>query len=809
MSQFFYQQKQAWVSLKKKAGFVATVVTTMGTTLGALLCVLTLGYLLIVEPLPYPEQDKLYSVVHAIGDKTGETNATAFTYPGMIHLYKNQDVFESTALIQYGQDVLTSLPKQPRLRTGYVTPEWFELLGTEMQMGRLFESTEALDTFNPVAIVSYKTWQDEFDSAPDMLDKKVSFSGVSFRVIGVLGERFVEPQITQTGRDVGMWFPWDYNLDVRMKERWGNISGALYFAGKLKDTLSAAQAEQIITPLVNDTWVENVVSMPFFNGWAIEMQLESFQTAIVGDSQNTVYKLLAGVLGLVLIAFANIANLFMSRTAEQQRQLAIYAALGAKKHHLFRGLLAESGLLMSLSLLVALVVASLGFSLLQANLASELPRINELGVNYITFLASIILAFSFALLFAFLSSKMINYRALNSMLQASGKGTGVQVSKRFRQGLIVSQVAIATVLVFTNITLFKEAVDTITQPPGYTVDNMTQMSLSVSASEFPPEEEVAAAMVQLKKSLLALPQVESISQSSSVLDGFGLWALTAVASGENFTPENNSISHNYFTMIGQALLEGDYFSEADIKDRNRVMIVNDKFAKRLNPDGSALGLQISPGAEYEPFTITGVVKGAKMPAESEVPMRAYTPANLANTQMTLKLRDGQSIEPEQVVTAIKSVSSLYALFNLETLDSQKKRRLFTQYTTAATTATLAVITLFLASVGLYGILSYGTQMRRFELGTRMAIGAKRKDLVGLIVKDNLWVIVLGIASSIVVMLGIYIGYTEALLAYMSVDLLPIFLTTILSIALLSLFACYWPLRQYINHPAIHSLRGSD
>ena len=112
-------------------------------------------------------------------------------------------------------------------------------------------------------------------------------------------------------------------------------------------------------------------------------------------------------------------------------------------------------------------------------------------------------------------------------------------------------------------------------------------------------------------------------------------------------------------------------------------------------------------------------------------------------------------------------------------------------------------------MGLYGILSYGTQMRRFELGTRMAIGAKRKDLVGLIVKDNLWVIVLGIASSIVVMLGIYIGYTEALLAYMSVDLLPIFLTTILSIALLSLFACYWPLRQYINHPAIHSLRGSD
>jgi ABC-type antimicrobial peptide transport system permease subunit len=190
-------------------------------------------------------------------------------------------------------------------------------------------------------------------------------------------------------------------------------------------------------------------------------------------------------------------------------------------------------------------------------------------------------------------------------------------------------------------------------------------------------------------------------------------------------------------------------------------------------------------------------------------MRVYTPASLATRQMTLKLRDGQKLSREQVVTAINNVSSLYALFSVDTLASEKMKRLFTQYTTAITTAVLAIITLFLASVGLYGILSYGTQMRRFELGTRMAVGAKRKDLVGLIVKDNVWVILLGFASSLVVVLGIYIAYKEVLSAYMSVDLLPMFMTSILSIALLSLFACYWPLRQYINHPAIHSLRGSD
>ena len=282
-----------------------------------------------------------------------------------------------------------------------------------------------------------------------------------------------------------------------------------------------------------------------------------------------------------------------------------------------------------------------------------------------------------------------------------------------------------------------------------------------------------------------------------------------MASGENFTPESKNASQNYFQMFNQELLEGDYFSDADVKDRMRVMIINDEFAKRLNPNGSALGFQLSSGPGDDPFTIIGIVKGVKMPAQSEMPMRVYTPSSLSSTQMTLKLRDGQSVSREKAVTAISDVSSLYALFSLDTLESEKKRRLFTQYTTATTTSALAIITLFLASVGLYGILSYGTQMRRFELGTRMAIGAKRKDLVGLIVKDNIWVIVLGVASSVVVMLGVYIGYKDALSPYMSVGLLPIFVSTVLSIALLSLFACYWPLRQYINHPAIHSLRGSD
>ena len=198
-----------------------------------------------------------------------------------------------------------------------------------------------------------------------------------------------------------------------------------------------------------------------------------------------------------------------------------------------------------------------------------------------------------------------------------------------------------------------------------------------------------------------------------------------------------------------------------------------------------------------------------MPAQSEIPMRVYTPADLASTQMTLKLKPGHTISREEVVSAIKSVSNLYALFSLDKLSDIQQKRLFTQYATAITTAVLAMITLFLASIGLYGILSYGTQMRRFELGTRMALGAKRKQLISLIVKDNAWVIALGMAVSVVLMLLLYIAYAEVVASYLGLAQLAVFTFTVVIISLLSLFACYWPLRQYINQPAIHSLRGSD
>ncbi|MBA6355458.1 MULTISPECIES: ABC transporter permease [unclassified Colwellia] len=817
MRKLILRHKQAWASLKKKPGFVLTVLMTMGITLGALLCAVTLNYLLLVEPLPYPEQDRLFVAQHKLIGAEKETKGVAYTYPGLVHLYKSKEAFEQAAIMIYGQDVIISHSSQPLVNTAYVTPELHQILASPMAMGRMFEASEAMDTNNPVAMLSYNTWKKEYKSSADILNQKINLSGISYRIVGVLSENFVEPELNGIGRETQVWMPWDYNQTGNgQRQSFGNINGGLKFIGQLKNDVSKSQAEQLLTPLVSDRWQEGVAEIGFFKGWSIVMIVTPVKEIILGDSESIAIKLLAGVIGLVLIACLNITNLFMARTAEKQRQMAIQAAIGATKKHLFKGMLAETSLLMFMSIIIALVLAKVGFSVMQQYLGAILPRVSELSINPVTFGSAVLITVVFALFFAKLSTSMINYRALNTTLQSSGKGSGLQVSKKIRQVLIASQVALATVLVFANISLLKDAVKTINAPIGFTTNNISTLILNFSSTEFPTEEEAIPIMAEIMDKLEALPQVESISQTRSPLDGFNVRALTNVSNNERYTPYFNGIDHTYFNMIEQQILQGDNFTEIDRKDGNNIMIVNQAFAKQLKADSDVIGLQISTGRP-EPFKIVGIVKDISIPndtpigsdnADIGVP-RAYIPNNLGNQSFMLKVKPGQTVSREQLGKLLSSVDSRYSVFSYKSADDILTQRLFAEITTAVTTAVLASLVFLLAGIGLYGILSYGTQLRCFELGARMAIGATRKHLLSMIINDNTKAVLIGFVGSVVLFAIAYIGMSEYIQPFITWQALPMVVASLVLIIMVTLFACYWPLRQYINKPAIFSLRGSD
>jgi predicted permease len=819
MDLFTYQLKQAFLSLKKKPGFVFSVVSTMGITLGALLCVLTLSYLLLVEPLPYPEQERLFVVEHRDFGVENEFMGAFYTYPGLVHLYKSKAAFEQAAMMVYGKDVIISHKSQPFVNTAYITPDLHQMLASPMAIGRMFESSEALDTHNPVAMLSYNIWQQKFNGNADILEQKVNLSGVSYRIVGVLAEDFVEAELAGIGRETHVWLPWDFNqTEERHRQSFGDVNDNLKFIGLLKQGVSQHQAQQLLTPLVNERWQEGVAGIDFFKGWSIKIGIRSVKDVMLGQSESIAITLLAGVIGLVLIACVNISNLFMARTAENQRQMAIQAAIGATKKHLFKAVFAESSLLMLMSIIFALVIAIIGFYVMQQYLGAVLPRINELSLTPITFGSAILVTLIFALFFAKLTTRILDYRALNSTLQSSGKGSGLQVSKKTRQVLIASQIALATVLVFANFSLLKDAIKTINAPLGFVTENISTLTLNFSSTSYPSQEEVKSIMAEVMKKLEALPQVQSLSQSHAPFDDFWGWMITNVANNDKYTPYIKGIDHRYFNMIEQQLVQGDNFTLLDIQDEANVMIVNQAFAEQLKADGDVLGLQISTG-HPDPFKIIGIVKGIAISGVTElgnasagegsgVP-RAYRPNGVGGETFMLKFKSGQSVSREELGKLLAGVDSRYSVFSFKSVDDMLTQRLFSEITTALTTATLALITFSLAGLGLYGVLSYSIQMRRLELGTRMAVGAKRLDLILLIIKDNVKPIIIGLLISLVILLSVYFFFSVELSSYITVQLAPVFVVTLFSISTLSLLACYLPLRRFINSPAISNLQGSE
>ncbi len=818
MSLFIYQLKQAYLSLKQRPSFVFSVVSTMGITLGALLCVLTLYYLLLVEPLPYPEQDRLFVAKHNIIDAKKDSQKVAFSYPGLVHLYQSNVAFEQSAMLYYSQDVIISHNSQPLVNTAYVTPDFHQLLASPMAIGRMFELSEGLGSNNPVALLSYRTWQQEYEGHADILKQKINIRGVSYRIAGILAEDFFEPSLAEIGRETQIWLPWDFNPEsTEDRQNFGNIKSNFKFIGQLKKDVNQSQARQLIAPLVSELWQGKFVAQfDFFQGWSVDMEIHAIKDVILGDSEPITVMLLAGVIGLILIACVNISNLFMARTAEKQRKMAIQAAIGASKKHLFKTIFAETSQLMFMSVVLALIIAKTGFYIMQQFLAAVLPRVSELALSPITFGTAVLIASIFALFFTELSTRMINYRTLNLSLQSSGKGSGLQVSKQARRVLIASQVALATVLVFANFSLLKDAMKTINAPIGFSTNNISTLVLNFSSTEAVNQEETIALLAEIMAKLEALPQVEFVAQGNSPLEGFGIKALTKPADNKKYTPYFKRIDQRYFNIIEQPLLQGENFTLTDRRDNNNNMIVNQAFAKQLKADGDVIGMRLLSIGEPD-FTIIAIVKDIAIPNEAafgsddpdaSVP-RAYAPNRFSGRTFMLKFMPGQSVSRQQLGTLLAEVDARYAVFSLNAASDLLNQRLFTEIATAITTASLALITFFLAGIGLFGVLSYSTQMRGLELGTRMAVGAKRHDLILMVIKDNAKPIIAGVLFSLVILLTVYLSFSAELSSYITLQLVPMFIATIIVITCLSLLACYLPLRKFINFPAISSLRGTE
>ena len=808
MQQLNYLFIQAWQNLKSKPSFTANVVVTLSLTVGALICALTLMNLMLFKPLPYPQQDTLFIVENTKFNEQGTEVSRGFSYNGIEHFYKHQDAFTQAALVYHIADVFSSLKHQPTVNSAYVTPEWFELLAIPIAKGRGLLSSEQIDNHNPVAVISFDTWINEFAQSENVLDKTITIRGINYRIVGVTAKEFIEPEISEIGRKTSIWLPWDFNWTAQMKwGAWQNVDEAVQLLVKVENPESTIQLAQQINVQMNDIWQQQTGDLAVAKNWQLVLNLKPLVQAIFGEQKSLVLYIFLGCLGIFIIATANIANLFMSRTIEQRRRLSIVAAMGANKNQITKILFSESSLLMLLSLPFTLIISQLGFSIMQQYLVDVMPRASELKISILSVSLATFVLFLLSLIFTFICGSIIQYRELRATLNSGGKGTGVQIKKKMRLGLIVSQVTVATVLIFININLFKASLTKINTPMGINVSDAYQLRLSPKSPTQKSRIEIRQEMQAVQQTFLQHPAIDEVSISLSPLIWFGSFPVTLPSTNEEYTTQAKFIDESYFNLLEQPMLRGDNFSRQQIKDGERVVIINDAFATTLKPDGDVVGDKLNYfGGEH---IIIGVVKGLKSPADGVIPLRRYTPDKSARTNFMIKVKTGQQLTEQQSLVLINKITTQYSIFSFKSLATDRTRLLFTQYTTLAITAILTALTIFLASIGLYGVLSYSSQMRRFEIGTRMAVGAKGKDIVALIFKDNAPALLAGLVLGLIILLLSFFGFRGSLDQYITNDLIPLFILTLVVISAISFFSCYLPLRQYIKKPAIHCLRGSD
>ncbi|MES2316831.1 MAG: ABC transporter permease [Pseudomonadota bacterium] len=807
MSAILHEIKLALASLRRTPGFFLTVASTLGIALAALVCIAGVNRLLFLEPLPYPQQDRLFVAQGVVLDKGEVVFKGLHTYPALLQLYQTPGVFERAGLMDYQKQFLTSDPTQPRLEVTYASSGVFDLTGARAQLGRTFGPDEEVGKTNPVAVLSHRTWQANFGGDPDIVGKKVALDGASFTVVGVLAADYAEPALHSLDRLTDVYLPWESNpRDQQARQDWENFDSNLRVVGRLKPGVTAEQAGAALGAPLNERFRAQTAGVGAMATVTVQIEPLSFARIIGGDSNKVALMLLAGVCALLLIASANVSNLFLARTAQKQRQLSIQAALGANRGHLFRNMFAEAGILMLAASSVALLLAAGGYALLRHYGHGKIPRVQELALDPVSAVFIIAVGLVLALVFAALSIRMVNYKALAAFLQSGGKGAGMQISNTTRKVLIASQIAIASLLLVGNFGLLKESLQVLGRDAGFATTGLYEVNLSAGEQQLSPEQS-AQQMQAIDTTLSAWPNVESVSFAGDGPTSTAVWASTLkrdMGSQDKFTPNTNRIDARYLKQIGLPVVYGREFTTAEVNDKAQAILVNETLAKAINPAGSAVGTNLFWNKKTEPYRVVGVVKDVFLPTVEPV-QRVYL-AGTTNMNLVVKVKDGQALDKAALVSAVAAINPTLRVVKLTSVEEAYRKLLTRDATTATITFSLAVLALFLAGLGVYGVLSYSIKLRRHELGIRMALGAAPRRIMALVYRDSMIPVAFGLAASALGGILLYAFLRQSMERHLNMGVLPALVTLVLVVLTVSV-ACYLPVRRILGQWPQHALRG--
>ncbi|HUE83017.1 MAG TPA: ABC transporter permease [Pyrinomonadaceae bacterium] len=802
--------------LLKNPGITAIAVLTLALGIGANTAIFSVVNAVMLRPLPYNDPDRLVALWEDVPGK-GRWRVA----PAVFFDWKNQNtVFEDIAA--YGAATLTltgSGEPEQLLGTG-VSAGYFHVIGREPFLGRSFLPQEYEPGKGHVVILGHAFWQGRFGGDQSIVGKTITLNDANFIVIGVMPPGIYPAWPTTSGQISFDRKQQQFLIPMSFSAQWAAVRTAhvLGVLGRLKPGITIAQAQTEMDTIAARLGQEYKAN----KGEGIIVS--AFMDEMAGDVRPALLMLLGAVGLVLLVACANIAGLLMAQYAARSKEIGIRVALGAGRMRLLRQFFLESLLLSLLGTVAGIALARFGIDLILKFMQVEIARLNEtqldLRVLGFTIGLSLITCLLFGLLPAWQASKPNLQTALEQGERTSGPG-GLRL--RLRQSLVVLQIAMAVMLVIGAGLLMKSFWQIRQVDPGFIPENVVSLTLTLPESKYKGTERINRFFDELIEQISALPGVEGVAIAydhpleANWVDSFTIEGRAPLAPGESQSGNFHPVSWDYFRTIGAQLISGRQFTVADDQDHPGVAIVNQAFVRRYFPHENPIGQRINPNPpariwkneRLTSFEIVGIVRDVKSAGlQAEPEPTYYLPASQAPySDMTVLART--RVEPRILIPAIRhavwSIDPSQPISNVRTMEKILADSIAQPRLSMLLMGLFGVLALILASVGIYGLLSYAVTLRRRELGIRLALGAQARDVLKLILRQGMALAIIGIAVGLIGSFALTRVIRTLLFGVTPTDGLTFVLVTGV-LALVALFACYIPARRATKVDPMMALR---
>ncbi|HKR12944.1 MAG TPA: ABC transporter permease [Pyrinomonadaceae bacterium] len=805
-----HDMRYALRMLLKKPGFTIIVVLTLALGIGANAAIFSVVKGVLLNPLPYPDPEQLVTIHQSKPNfETG-----AMPYLNFVDLQRENQTFSSMAISRGTGFTLLGAGEAERVTARMVSADFFTVYGIKLARGRNFSADDDRRGADPVTIISDRLWSRKFNSAADLTERSITLDDRSYRVVGILPSTF-------TASTADVYVP----LGAWNSPALQNRSAALgiHGIGRIKPGVTFAQAQGDL-----DRVMRSLAETYPANNKGHGAKIIRLKERLVGDVEPVLLMLFAAVGLVLLIACVNVSNLMLARATGRTREFAIRAALGASRWRLLRQSLVESTLLALVGGAAGLLLAAWGTTAAIKSLPTALPRQEEIQLDVRVLLFTLGLSLLTGIIAGGIPAFRTSRSRFNEALKESGRGAST--SRARAQGIfVVAEMAMALVLLISAGLLIRSLNALWNVDPGFNPDKV--MSFGVT---FPPSMRSSTAdasrayLRDLGRRLSETPGVNAVSLTAAAApmiseDDRYFWVdggPTPASTNEMHMALFYVVEPGYLPALDIKVKRGRFFTDQDDERAPRVIVIDDMLAQQRFPNQDPIGKRLHLDDQGDPYEIVGVVGHVKqwgldkdeqnLQAQMYVPFRAASDQEVEGTGgMSVVLRAGDNIGPSfftSIRDAVQQQNSQNVISNAQTMneviaDSLAQRR-FSMIVLGA----FAAAALLLASLGIYGVISYLVGQRTREIGIRVALGASRRQILTLVLGHGLKMTLAGVVVGLVAAFGLTRLMRTMLYGVRATDPVTFIIIAVL-LTVIALLACYLPARRATKVDPLVALRN--